>query len=158
MVEYVNHKLSIGAIIVIAIMLIVFEPNIWRSILNIRVLLIILGILGMWLFEKNYKIAVIQYFISAFFTTVYNLNGFYVFYLPAAALYLLAGFFAILEGDKISPDTRFITNDVESHYFENSSQNQEIQQQTVNVTSTNALLSIPILSILLSIFIWFVFI
>ncbi|RAP50608.1 MAG: hypothetical protein BZ136_01020 [Methanosphaera sp. rholeuAM74] len=106
---------------------------------SITLIASILGLIGIWLFNKDYKVAIAQYVIAAigvlFGTSLFGVVGF-IFYIIAAVV-------AYTEKDK-SITTQ--TGNIEEHYFGNP---QEIKQYPTKSSSNMALWVIPILTVVL---------
>ncbi len=148
MVKY-NYVLAIVALIFTLIsVLFAFFVSIFAdeiAVLATSALLSgILGLLGIWLFDKDYKIAAVQYIVSG----VCVLISISMFGIIGFVFYLIAGILAIVEKDKSKQmnTQSTITTAPNVHYFGDSNQNQESQQQATTVPSDKRLWSVPIIT------------
>ncbi|OED30123.1 hypothetical protein NL43_04250 [Methanosphaera sp. WGK6] len=111
----------------------------------------LLGLLGMWLFDKDYRVAGIQYIVSG----ICVLIGISLYGIMGFVFYIIAGVFAFIEKDKSAQlsTTSSIINNV--HYFGDNSNIDNVPQVTMKNNNTY-LWTIPFITIVLIFIISFV--
>ncbi|WP_455644720.1 hypothetical protein [Methanosphaera sp.] len=106
----------------------------------------LLGLLGIWLFDKDYRIAGVQYIVSG----IGVLIGVSLFGILGLVFYLIAGLFAFMEKDKSAQtSTTSSTIDSNVHYFGDDSNTNNIPQQVTVKNNNTTLWIIPIITIVL---------